>query len=122
MIFLLKIQLIEAGILNHNLKRVISTHEWKKALERGTYKINESLLSMFKNNCEKLESILNQTCESHELLRSKMEKWEYQQGLQLNFATPGFEDSTPKARIIKSVTKRSMMRFNANYNRRLFTM
>ncbi len=75
-IHLLKQQLIEAAILNHNLERVISTMEWKAMIEGSKGKIRVDLCRMQEGTIGELDQVLEKTRLSHQKLRKRVEKYE----------------------------------------------
>ncbi len=42
--FILKLKLLEAGILNHKLRRILAIHEMKKVIDLGCMKIKTQRL------------------------------------------------------------------------------
>ena len=77
-IYLLRGQLSEAGILNHNLKRVICALHWRVVIESGKGKIKTDLADTLQDNLEHLHSLLERTQNSHQTLRQRMEKFEFE--------------------------------------------
>ena len=77
MIFLLKNKLIDAGIMNHNLKRVISLLIWKLHVERASSNIKGELGKVFQTTIDSLQDLVNSTTEKHLAWKKKMESLEY---------------------------------------------
>ncbi|MDR3548404.1 MAG: hypothetical protein P4M11_09110 [Candidatus Pacebacteria bacterium] len=76
--YLLKNQLIDASIINHNLKRVISLLTWKLHVERTTAGIRSETARVLQKTVNSLESLLSRSGIKHQAIRKRIEKLGYE--------------------------------------------
>jgi len=76
-IYLLKNQLVEASIFNHNLKRVVSFLVWKLNMERANATIKEELGMSLEKTVSSLESILEKYSENRQSWKQQLDKYDY---------------------------------------------
>jgi len=77
-IYLLKNQLIDAAILNHNLQRVVSLLAWKLYVEKSAASLKNEINAMLQKTVNSLESLLTKTSTKHQTMKRKLEKLDYE--------------------------------------------
>lgn len=77
-IYLLKIQLIDAAVLNHNLKRVVSLLAWKLHVEKSIAAVKGELGAMLQKSVDSFETLLANSSAKHETMRRRLEKLDYE--------------------------------------------
>jgi len=77
-IYLLKNQLIEASILNHNLQRVISFIAWKLHIEKSVSASKTELADMLEKTVNSLEKLLIESSTRHQNVKSHIEALSYE--------------------------------------------
>jgi hypothetical protein len=76
-IYLLRSQLVDAAILNHNLKRVVAFLVWKLNVERANAIIKADLAHILQESVDSLQGLLAQSCEKRNNLALRLEKLGY---------------------------------------------
>jgi hypothetical protein len=76
-IYLLKSQLIDSAIWNHNLKRVISFLTWKLQVEECTARAKIETEHMHQRIIESLENLLTGTDARHQALKRRLDQLDY---------------------------------------------
>ena len=77
-IYLLKNQLIDASILNHNLQRVISLLAWKFKIEKTVTAVKSELNNILQKTVSSLEKLLTMTSDKHQIMKRKLEMLDYE--------------------------------------------
>ena len=77
-LFILRGELIEVGIYNHNLLRIISSLQWRLATETHKSNINTKINEYLATNYNNLLELLKRTQNIHRRLRKRLEKAELQ--------------------------------------------
>ncbi len=77
MIYLLKNQLVETGIINHNLRRVISMLIWKLSMEKTTTNVKAEIGSALQKSVDALEGLLKESSERDETWKRRVEKLDF---------------------------------------------
>jgi hypothetical protein len=116
-----------AGVLNHNLQRVISTLEWKQLIESSKAKIKSNLCAMQEKTINDLDVVLEKTRVSHRKLRKRVEKFESEmydvKGYEPTLANisvlntdnslmraPSASFINPKGRIVRTFKRKSLFK------------
>ncbi len=76
-IYLLKNQLVDAGIINHNLRRVISMLIWKLNLDKTTMSVKAEIGSSLQKTVDALEGLLKESSERDDTWRHRAEKLDF---------------------------------------------
>ncbi len=76
-IYLLKNQLVEAAICNHNLKRVISLLIWKLNVERANVSIRSEMGTALQKTVDSFERLMAQSSEKRHAWKQQLEKLDY---------------------------------------------
>jgi len=110
--YLLRNQLIDASVINHNLKRVVSLLVWKLQVERSNANIKDDMCKALQKTVDSLEDLLRKSSEMHQAWKKRVEKLDYQIEQLKNHTD--IRKSTVlntliKTRIRKPVTKHSML-------------
>eukprot|EP01022_Parablepharisma_sp_SALTPOND_P030089 TRINITY_DN752_c0_g2_i1.p1 TRINITY_DN752_c0_g2~~TRINITY_DN752_c0_g2_i1.p1 ORF type:complete len:1098 (+),score=127.79 TRINITY_DN752_c0_g2_i1:4952-8245(+) len=109
--YLLRNQAIDAAIMNHNLKRVISLLVWKLQVERANGNIKGEMCKVLQKTVDSLEDLLKKSNTKHQAWKKRVEKLDYEidllkQELEHKKNYPSF--ALVKTRIRKPIC--SMMR------------
>ena len=67
---------MEAGVFNHNLKRVIVALQWRLIMETGKLRIKSDIANSSERDIQTMHSLLEKTQINHKTLRERMEKLE----------------------------------------------
>ena len=76
-IYLLKNQLVEAAIFNHNLKRVISFLIWKLNVERANASIKSEMGNVLQKTVNSLEELMKKYTEKRQYWKQQLDKYDY---------------------------------------------
>lgn len=112
--YLLKNQIIEATIMNHNLKRVISILAWKLQIEKTNAIIKSDLAQVLQKSVKSLEDFLAKSNTKHQAWKKRVDKLEYEidQLKQLDFRDSNASFALIRARIRKPINRRSFLKFS----------
>ncbi len=111
--YLLRNQVIDAAVMNHNLKRVVSLLVWKLQIERSTAYIKNEMCKVLQKSVDSLEDLLGRTSTKHQAWKKKVEKLDYeieQLREQLDSRKGLSFNPMMKTRIRKPISKLSIMR------------
>ena len=81
-IYLLKSQLIDACLANHNLERLIAANRWRQVVELGNQKILKEQCERQESTISNLDSLVEKSRLIHEKLKRRVDKLENQISLQ----------------------------------------
>ncbi len=119
-IYLLKNQLIDASILNHNLKRVVSLLAWKLHVEKSVAAVKGDLGNMLQKTVDSLEVLLTSSSARHQTMRRRLEKLDYeisllkqQCGFKRSFVYAGSFLAGSKPRLRKPIKKLGALKQSA---------
>eukprot|EP00826_Nyctotherus_ovalis_P037458 TRINITY_DN3414_c0_g2_i1.p1 TRINITY_DN3414_c0_g2~~TRINITY_DN3414_c0_g2_i1.p1 ORF type:complete len:1020 (+),score=257.08 TRINITY_DN3414_c0_g2_i1:221-3280(+) len=76
--YLLRIQLIDASVVNHNLRRVISMLVRKLHIERANARVKSELCTVLQKSVDSLEKLLKKTSGGHQNWKDKMDKLDFE--------------------------------------------
>ncbi len=76
-IYLLKNQLVDTAISNHNMKRVISLLIWRLNAERATTSIKSEMGSAMQKTIDSLELLMSKSSEKRQAWKQRLEKLDY---------------------------------------------
>jgi len=76
--YLLRIQLIDASVINHNLRRVVSSLIRKLQIERADARIKSERCKVLQKSVDSLEALLRKTSVNHQNWKDKMDKLDYE--------------------------------------------
>jgi len=119
-IYLLKNQLLDAAIFNHNLKRVISFLIWKLSVERANANLKAEMGEALQKTVNSLEDLLKKYAERRQTWKQQLDKYDYDIMCLKNqldsrrFADFTFLGSSNKPRLRKAINKRLFMRQSNN--------
>lgn len=124
-IYLLKNQLVEAAIINHNLMRVIKLLVWKLNVERANTRIQTEMVKVLQKNVSSLEDFISKSTAKRQAMKEKIEKFDLKisqlkqqldmrQGFPLTFGT----SSSIKPRLRMPLSKRLILRKYADFSSR----
>ncbi len=125
--YLLKNQLVEAGITNHNLKRVISLLLWKLSIQHATNSVKGEMGASLQKTIDSLEGLLRENSARSELWKRKLEKLEFDLAqIQLQVqrggarANKGLSGSVliPRPRIKKPINKKNFRKQDSDENQK----
>ncbi len=117
--YLLKNQLAEAAILNHNLKRVVSLLIWKLNAERASASVKGEMGRSLQNTVDALELLLKQSTAQRNDWKRRFDKLDYEiaqlhQYLALTLSRPKVSTTGSfcggKPRILRRFSKRILCR------------
>lgn len=74
-VYLLKNQLVEAAILNHNLMRVVKLLIWKLNVERASTCIKSEIIQVLQKTVSSLEDLLSKSTAKSQMMKEKIEKF-----------------------------------------------
>ncbi len=116
-IYLLKNQLIEAAIFNHNLKRVVSFLIWRLNVERANASIKGEMGTALQKTVHSLEDLLKKYSEKRHQWKQELERFDYDiMCLKNQLESRKGGDCTTtfgaagKPRLRKAINKREFMR------------
>jgi len=114
--YLLRIQLVDSSIINHNLKRVISLLIRKLRIERSNALVKSETCKLLQRSVDSLESFLKRANVSHQKWKNKIEKLDYEISLlKQQVESKNFSKSFFKARIRKPIPHPLRRSFLHNY-------
>ena len=76
-IYLLKNQLIDASIFNHNLKRIICFLTWKLKIEESNEQLNLGIIKVLETEVSSLEKLMQNHSETRNQWQAQLEKFDY---------------------------------------------
>ena len=76
-IYLLKNQLVDANIFNHNLKRVVSFLVWKLKIEQSNSLFKSEMINALKKEVDSLEKLMQSHSEARQQWRTQLDKYDY---------------------------------------------
>ena len=111
---MLKNQIIEATIANHNLKRVISILAWKLHIEKTNANIKSELAHLLQKSVNSLEDFLAKSSAKHQAWKKTIDKLDYEieQLKQHDFRNSSASFALIRARIRKPISKNSFLKFS----------
>ena len=113
-IYLLKNQLIDAAILNHNLQRVVSLLAWKLHIEKNIAVNKNELTNIFQKTINSLENLLAMTNDKHQTMKRRIEMLDYEITKLKNTSGKNIKESfVAKSRVKKPIKNRNVDRQNA---------
>ena len=111
--YLLRNQVIDAAIMNHNLKRVVSLLVWKLQVERANVNTKNEMCKILQKTVSSLEDLLKKSSIKHQAWKKRVEKLDYEIEVLKQYAeVKKTFNNFPivKTRIRKPISRLSIMR------------